>query len=191
MESKSLKPPYLPSLKRTVTPDDYFRFIPTYMGSVVPGKELSFATNCFGKNVATLTYNNNHSVQLNFATTEKSSFFCDDTYLFGYAFYISVDGSFFFFCCYSLMNFFSLRSYVSSFEITFFEVPWWTHTAIFYGPWTEAELFDLNTNGIRVFKFPDGLTAVCFLCVFVSFVYLFTFFFLHGFLKEIGSMTDG
>eukprot|EP01126_Amoeba_proteus_P047396 TRINITY_DN5401_c0_g1_i18.p1 TRINITY_DN5401_c0_g1~~TRINITY_DN5401_c0_g1_i18.p1 ORF type:complete len:504 (+),score=105.11 TRINITY_DN5401_c0_g1_i18:327-1838(+) len=134
-------------------PDDYFKFIPSYLGSVTVGQPLTWSTSCFSENSATLSITNNVSAVLSVSTKQKMSLFCDDTYLF---------------------------AYVGSFDITFFEVAWWTHSIdwkgsclcgnhyldkfpfppqflLSAGGWTESELFDLQTNGIRVFKFPDGI----------------------------------
>eukprot|EP01127_Copromyxa_protea_P013184 TRINITY_DN3520_c0_g1_i2.p1 TRINITY_DN3520_c0_g1~~TRINITY_DN3520_c0_g1_i2.p1 ORF type:complete len:521 (-),score=82.23 TRINITY_DN3520_c0_g1_i2:47-1609(-) len=117
---------------RDLKPDDYFKFIPEYVGSVLPGQPFNWTTSCFKQNTATITIDGNSSATLTVSTTGKSSLLCDDTYLFGY---------------------------IGSFDVTFFESPYWTHDIEWAGGWSEADAFDLETNGIRIFRFPDGVTA--------------------------------
>jgi len=128
VHSKFLQPPQ----GAGSSPDDFFKFIPSYVGSVLPGKPISWSSPCFQSNTASLTVNGNKSARMTITTSNKSSWFCDDTYLFGY---------------------------VGSFDITFFEVGFWNHHVDWAGGWNDAEMYDLNTHGIRVFRFPDGLTA--------------------------------
>lgn len=106
-----------PGIKTKYSPDDYFAFIPSYVGSVVPGQMLnwtcpyfqpftnsvidsSFLAPCFQNNSATLTISGNSSAELTISANEKSSFFCSDGYLIGY---------------------------VAGFDIKFFEIPYFNH----------------------------------------------------------------
>lgn len=100
---------------------------------------------CFASNTATLTINGNASARLTIVSNQKNGLFCDDGYLIGY---------------------------VAGFDIKYIELPWMNHdidfTGLgsffqviwrFVGGWSQAELYDLNTNGMRIFIFPDGLVS--------------------------------
>jgi len=113
-----------------IKPDDYFKFIPTLVGNVIPGKPITWSSPCFKTNVATLTITENSTAVLTLKTSDKASWFCDDGYLIGY---------------------------ISSFDITYFELSD-THVITWPGPWSDGELFDLQTHGLRIFKFVDGFT---------------------------------
>eukprot|EP01126_Amoeba_proteus_P058854 TRINITY_DN7645_c0_g1_i1.p1 TRINITY_DN7645_c0_g1~~TRINITY_DN7645_c0_g1_i1.p1 ORF type:complete len:529 (-),score=93.89 TRINITY_DN7645_c0_g1_i1:153-1739(-) len=113
-------------------PDDYFAFIPSYVGSVFPGKPLSWSTSCFKSNSATLTISANQSASLVVSTTEKRSLLCRDGYLI---------------------------AYVGSLDVRYFELSWFDHHITWPGGWSDGELYDLNVNGLRIFKFPDGIIA--------------------------------
>lgn len=64
---------------------------------------------------------------VNFETDNKSSYFCDDVYLF---------------------------ATVENFHLRTFEFPG-NHEIEWEGGFSDAELYDVLNNGIRVFKFPD------------------------------------
>eukprot|EP01123_Difflugia_compressa_P003829 TRINITY_DN15136_c0_g1_i1.p1 TRINITY_DN15136_c0_g1~~TRINITY_DN15136_c0_g1_i1.p1 ORF type:complete len:532 (-),score=102.84 TRINITY_DN15136_c0_g1_i1:26-1621(-) len=118
-----------PNIPTDVKPDDYFRFIPHYVGTVLPGQSLSWSSSCFANNNATLSVTSD-SISLAVSTLDKQSFFCSSGYLF---------------------------AYFSSFDIVYFELPdthgiSWSASGL-----SNAELFDVNTLGVRVFNFSDGV----------------------------------
>jgi len=113
-----------------VVPDDFFKFIPTYVGSVIPGQTLSWTSSCFTQNTAQLKVEGNSRAWLTIDVANKTSFLCDDGYL---------------------------MAYVGSFDINYYEIP--GEKLIYWeGDWSEDTLYDINTLGIRIFRFPDGLT---------------------------------
>jgi hypothetical protein len=113
-----------------VTPDDYFHFIPTYIGSVTTEKGLQWSGHCFQDVSASLKIDGQNKAVLSIKMENKSSLFCDDGYLI---------------------------AYTGSFDITYFEIDG-EKDITFNGPWTDDQYFDITTLGIRIFIFPDGIT---------------------------------
>jgi len=113
---------------KDVKPDDYFTFIPTYIGSVIPGKPLSWNSTCFQSCSAKLTVNGNVSAQLVMGMNDKKSFLCDELYLIGY---------------------------VGSFDLVTYELIG-DHASTWEGGWPIEESYDIQNNGLRLFRFPDG-----------------------------------
>ena len=63
----------------------YFRFIPNTVTTLkVGGAEVKWASPCFRENVASAKLNDDHTeVIITIEASKASSFFCDDSYLFG------------------------------------------------------------------------------------------------------------
>uniref|UniRef100_A0A6B2L2L9 Uncharacterized protein n=1 Tax=Arcella intermedia TaxID=1963864 RepID=A0A6B2L2L9_9EUKA len=114
-----------------VKPDDYFRFIPSFIGTLLPGGQLSWSTNCFTQNKATLDVNQaNSTATLSIISTGKTSLLCDSGYL---------------------------SAYVAGMSLDYFEEEG-LHQIQFSGPWLEEEYYDIAHNGIRIFNFTEGIT---------------------------------
>jgi len=110
------------------TPDDYFTFIPTYIGTILPGKPLVWESTCFKSCSGQLSIDGNTSASLVIDVHDKNTWLCDELYLLGY---------------------------VGSFDLVTYEITG-THKSTWEGGWPDEEIFDLQNNGIRVFRFPDG-----------------------------------
>jgi len=111
-----------------VSPDDYFSFIPDYIGSVVPGQQpISFSGHCFQKNTFSVEVKDGNVV-FSLDLEDKKSLFCADGFLI---------------------------AYIGAFQIQYFEFTGTNHIT-FSGPFTDDQSFDINNLGIRLFMFPDG-----------------------------------
>lgn len=118
-------------LLKDIKPDDFFNFIPTYIGNVVPGKPITWQSTCFKDCSATLTVNGNQSAHLTVSMNNKQSFLCDEMYLIGY------------------VGAFDIIPYVFTGD----------SSTNWDGGWPDEQLYDIQNNGLRLFRFPDGLTG--------------------------------
>jgi hypothetical protein len=113
-----------------VTPDDFFSFIPAYVGSVLPGQKdpLKFAGHCFQNNTASVKTDKDGNFVFSLDLENKKDLLCTDGFLI---------------------------AYIGSFQIQYFEFDG-TNDITFSGPFTEEYTFDVNNLGIRIFMFPAG-----------------------------------
>lgn len=115
----------------------YWRMIPLYIDSAIPdGKAVSWTAPCFKNSSAAVTTNKDGSYTLTLTLEKASSLTCSDNYMFA-----TLEGL-------KLESFFMHGTH----KIT------WTPDAKTV---RDAEKFDINTRGIRVFRFiEDTWTAI-------------------------------
>lgn len=108
---------------------DKFQFIPTFVGELTAGHNLEFQGSCFKSTSFSLEKTNDGSLVLQLDLKESSSFLCSDFYLFAY----------------------HGEHHVEEYFIS------GTKKVNFKAPASDALKFDLENNGIRIFKFSNGI----------------------------------
>mmetsp|Transcript_17737 Transcript_17737/g.26571 ORF Transcript_17737/g.26571 Transcript_17737/m.26571 type:complete len:583 (+) Transcript_17737:136-1884(+) len=109
-----------------------FRFIPQFLGkSKADGNTISWSASCFKSNKMTSRMSDSNTIEITIEVGQKSSFFCYDWYLLG-------TGSGIKFEKFILPGKKTLKWNIAS-------------------SLTEAQLWDIQSNGIRVFRFLDDI----------------------------------
>jgi hypothetical protein len=112
-------------------PDDYFTFIPTWVGSAFGGAQLNWSSTCFQQISASLAVNGNTSAYLTITPSNPNNATCRELYLVGY---------------------------VGAFEMIYLESAK-PYVLFWDGYWPDEQLYDLQTKGLRFFRFPEGATG--------------------------------
>eukprot|EP00727_Mastigamoeba_balamuthi_P009416 m51a1_g5097 hypothetical protein (539) ;mRNA; f:283703-285716 len=118
----------------SATPDSYFAFIPSFRAQALPGAPATFATECFGSVTATLRPVG-RGAELEVALGRRphgAPLLCQDGFFF---------------------------AFVGGFDVAFYSVPHLAHRVHFTGNYTDAQVYDLQTLGVRVFQFPRGFAG--------------------------------
>jgi hypothetical protein len=125
LSRQELKPP------KGSSPDDFFKFIPEFIGFVKPNQTLNWDSTCFKTHKATLT-GSGSNLELKLVHESKKSLLCQE-------FYLIAD-----------LSDIKIAEYVFS----------GTYKESFGIGYTAAELYDIENVGLRVFKFKDGKSIV-------------------------------
>ena len=136
--SRGATPP--PSLSDDASVYPYWRMIPAYISSLTPEVEATWSSPCFDHVSAMLYKESNDQYSLTITNRDATSRDCSDNYLLatleGYKLHT--------FTCLSPLKFLCNQK---------ISIPWNASNA------TDAELFDVDTKGIRVFRFQDDTVS--------------------------------
>lgn len=124
----------------------YWRMIPAYMGSLIPGQAASWtdanSTACFGQMSAIAYRNSDGTYTMSFKLAEANSVLCSDTYLLA-----TVEGL--------MVHTFTCLTLFGSSICDHTESLTWTPA----DDASAAELWDIENKGIRVFRFTDDMVT--------------------------------
>eukprot|EP01116_Phalansterium_solitarium_P019619 TRINITY_DN5556_c0_g1_i1.p1 TRINITY_DN5556_c0_g1~~TRINITY_DN5556_c0_g1_i1.p1 ORF type:complete len:572 (+),score=196.97 TRINITY_DN5556_c0_g1_i1:105-1820(+) len=121
-----------PKLSKRSTPDDYYRWIPNYISSLIPNTDSASASwnrTCFAHNSAQIVWDRKTAV-ITFNTTGKTSRDCDDGYFIATTSQADIH-------------------YMKDGD---------THTIEWRGPFSENQINDIETYGFRLFSLTDDAT---------------------------------